>query len=219
MVQSVALAGGMAWGSGLRLYAVVSLAGLLGRFGYLKLPETLQVIQNPWVLGLAGALLVVEFLADKIPAVDSVWDAVQAFIRIPSGALLAALALGEHDPAWMAAAGLLGAAVTAGTQAAKSGSRAIINTSPEPFSNFAVSLGEDALAATSVWVAIVSPVLFLVALIVFIVFLIWFLPRVFRGLRALWNGIFGSDGIPSRIFRKLRGLWNGLFRRSAGRSG
>ncbi|MDR1709776.1 MAG: DUF4126 domain-containing protein [Candidatus Accumulibacter sp.] len=194
MVQSVALAGGMAWASGLRLYAVVLLAGLLGRFGYLKLPDTLQVIENPWILGLAGALFVIEFLADKIPAVDSAWDAVQAFIRIPAGALLAALALGDHDPAWMAAAGLLGGAVTASTQAAKAVSRALINTSPEPFSNLAVSLGEDALAATSLWAAIVYPVAFLAALIVFVVFLIWFLPRVFRGLRALWNGLFGSAG-------------------------
>jgi hypothetical protein len=194
LVQSVALAGGMAWASGLRLYAVVLLAGLLGRFGYLKLPDTLQVIENPWILGLAGALFVIEFLADKIPAVDSAWDAVQAFIRIPAGALLAALALGDHDPAWMAAAGLLGGAVTASTQAAKAVSRALINTSPEPFSNLAVSLGEDALAATSLWAAIVYPVAFLAALIVFVVFLIWFLPRVFRGLRALWNGLFGSAG-------------------------
>ena len=94
IVQSVALAGGMAWASGLRLYAVILTAGLLGRFGYLKLPEDLQIIQNPWILGLAGALFMIEFLADKIPAVDSVWDSIQAFIRIPAGALLAALALG-----------------------------------------------------------------------------------------------------------------------------
>jgi hypothetical protein len=191
LAQSVALAGGMAWASGLRLYAVVLLAGLLGRFGYLKLPDTLQILQNPWILGLAGTLFVIEFLADKIPAVDSVWDAIQAFIRIPAGALLAALALGEHDPVWMAAAGLLGGALTAGTQLAKSGSRALINTSPEPFSNIAASLGEDTLVAFGLWAALAHPLTFIVILGLFVLFLAWFLPRVFRGVRALWNGLFG----------------------------
>ena len=104
LLQSVALAGGMAWASGLRLYAAVLAAGTLGRLGYLQLPETLRILENPWILGLSAALFVIEFLADKIPAVDSVWDSVQAFIRIPAGAVLAALALGGHDPVWMLAA-------------------------------------------------------------------------------------------------------------------
>ncbi|MDR0578179.1 MAG: DUF4126 domain-containing protein [Candidatus Accumulibacter sp.] len=191
MAQSATLAAGLAWASGLRLYAVILLAGLLGRLGHLKLPDTLQILQNPWILGLAAALFLVEFLADKIPAVDSAWDGLQALIRIPAGALLAALALGEHDPAWMAAAGLLGGALTAGTQAAKSGGRAFINASPEPFSNLAVSLGEDALAVSGLWAAIAHPVAFIVLLGLFVLFLAWFLPRVFRGARALWNGLTG----------------------------
>lgn len=191
LAQSAALAGGMAWASGLRLYAVILLAGLLGRFGYLKLPDTLQVLQNPWILGLAAVLFVIEFLADKIPVVDSAWDTFQAFIRIPAGALLAALALGDHDPVWMAAAGLLGGVLTAGTQAAKSGGRALINTSPEPFSNLAVSLGEDALAAFGFWAAITHPMIFIVLLGLFTLFLAWFLPRVFRGVRALWKRVLG----------------------------
>lgn len=191
LVQSVALAGGMAWASGLRLYAVILSAGLLGRFGYLQLPDTLQVIQNPWILGLAGVLFVVEFLADKIPAVDSAWDGIQTFVRIPAGALLAALALGDHDPAWMAAAGLLGGTLTAGTHAAKSGSRALINTSPEPFSNVAASLGEDALVVSGLWAAVAHPLTFIVILGLFVLFLAWFLPRVFRGVRALWRGASG----------------------------
>ena len=192
LVQSVALAGGMAWASGLRLYAVILAAGLLGRLGYLQLPETLQILQNPWLLGLAGLLFVIEFLADKIPAVDSAWDGIQTFIRIPAGALLAALALGDHDPLWMAAAGLLGGTLTAGTHVAKSGGRALINTSPEPFSNLTASLGEDALVASGLWAAIAHPVAFIVVLGLFVLFLAWFLPRALRGVRALWRGVFGA---------------------------
>ena len=191
LLPSVALAGGMAWASGLRLYAAVLAAGLLGRFGYLQLPETLRILENPWILGLAAILFVIEFLADKIPAVDSAWDSLQAFIRIPAGAILAALALGDHDPAWMVAAGLLGGTLTAGTQAAKSGSRALINTSPEPFSNVTASLGEDALVAVGLWSAMKYPVLFIVGLALFVLFLFWFLPRIFRGVRAVWAVLSG----------------------------
>ena len=185
LLPSVALAGGMAWASGLRLYAAVLAAGLLGRFGYLQLPETLRILENPWILGLSAALFFIEFLADKIPAVDSAWDSIQAFIRIPAGAVLAAL--------------LLGGTLTAGTQAAKSGSRALINTSPEPFSNITASLGEDALVAVGLWSAIKYPLLFMIALGLFILFLFWFLPRIFRGVRAVWAVLSGrrSTG-PSR---------------------
>ena len=105
---------------------------LLGRFGLLTLPESLKVLENPWLIGLSGLLLVVELLADKIQLVDSIWDSVHTFIRIPAGAVLAALALGDHDPAIMVAAGLLGGSLTAGVHALKAGSRALINTSPEP---------------------------------------------------------------------------------------
>ena len=188
--QSVALAGGMAWASGMRLYAVLFTAGMLGRLGYLKLPATLQVLEDPWVIGIAGTLLVIEFLADKIPVVDSVWDSVQTFIRIPAGALLAALTMGEHAPALMLAAGLLGGTLTAGTHAAKSGSRALINTSPEPFSNITASLGEDALVASGLYTAIYHPVLFLVLLGIFVILLIWLLPKLIRGIRLTFGSFF-----------------------------
>ncbi len=194
MLQSVALAGGLAWASGMRLYAVLFVAGLLGRLGYLQLPAALQILENPWVLGLAGVLLVIEFLADKIPVVDSIWDSVQTFVRIPAGALLAALALGEHDPALMVIAGLLGGTLTAGTHVAKAGSRALINTSPEPFSNIAASLGEDALVVSGFMAAVLRPVVFLVLLGLFVVLLFWALPKVFRGvtmLRSAFSGLFG----------------------------
>lgn len=190
IVQSVALAGGLAWASGIRLYAVLFTAGMLGRFGYLQLPASLQVLENPLVLGVAGVMLTIEFLADKIPAVNSFWDGIQTFIRIPAGALLAALALGDHDPALMIAAGLLGGTLTAGTHAAKAAGRALINTSPEPFSNITASLGEDAMVATGLFAAFNYPVLFLVLLGIFIVLLIWLLPKVFRGLRLVFDRLF-----------------------------
>lgn len=185
-LQSLALAGGLAWASGMRLYAVVFLAGLLGRLGYLQLPATLSVLENPWIIGLSGVLLCIEFLADKVPAVDSAWDALQGFIRIPAGALLAALAMGEHDPALMVAAGLLGGTLTAGTFAAKAGGRALINTSPEPFSNVTASLGEDILTASGLWIAVAHPILFLILLGLFILLLVWLLPKIWRGIRAFF---------------------------------
>lgn len=192
IVQSVALAGGLAWASGMRLYAVLFTAGMLGRFGYLQLPQSLQVLENPLVLGVAGTMLLIEFLADKIPAVDSAWDAIQTFIRIPAGALLAALAMGDHDPALMIAAGLLGGTLTAGTHAAKAGSRALINTSPEPLSNITASFGEEALVASGLFTAFHYPVLFLVLLGVFVLLLLWLLPKVFRGVRLIFGRLFGK---------------------------
>jgi hypothetical protein len=192
IVQAVALAGGMAWASGMRLYAVLFSAGLLGRLGHVHLPAALQVLENPLVMGVAGLMLVMEFLADKIPAVDSVWDGIHTFIRIPAGAMLAALALGDHDPALMIAAGLLGGTLTATTHAAKAGSRALINTSPEPFSNIATSFGEDALVATGLFAAYQYPVVFLILLGIFVLLLIWLLPRLVRGLRLVFGRLFGK---------------------------
>ena len=191
ILQSIALATGMAWASGMRLYAVVFSAGMLGRFGLLTLPESLKVLENPWLTGLSGLLLVVELLADKIQLVDSVWDSVHTFIRIPAGAVLAALALGDHDPAIMVAAGLFGGSLTAGVHALKAGSRALINTSPEPFSNVAASLGEDLLSFSGFTLAVFFPILFLLALIVFVVLLVWLLPKVLRGVRLVLVRLFG----------------------------
>ncbi len=189
VLQSVALAGGMAWASGMRLYAVLFLAGALGHLGYLDLPASLSILENPWIMGLSGVLCLIEFLADKIAVVDSLWDGVQGFVRIPAGALLAALALGEHDPVLMVAVGMLGGALTAGTHFAKSGSRAMINASPEPFSNIAVSFGEDALVASGLWAAIFHPLLFVILLALFVLLLIWLLPKVYRAVRSALGGL------------------------------
>ena len=191
ILQSIALATGMAWASGMRLYAVVFSAGMLGRFGLLTLPESLKVLENPWLIGLSGLLLVVELLADKIQLVDSIWDSVHTFIRIPAGAVLAALALGDHDPAIMVAAGLLGGSLTAGVHALKAGSRALINTSPEPFSNVAASLGEDLLSFSGFALAVFFPILFLLGLTVFVILLVWLLPKVLRGIRLVLGRLFG----------------------------
>ncbi len=169
MAQTIALSAGLAWASGLRLYLVVFLAGVLSYFGYLHLPSTLAVLQHPLVIAVAGVMAFAELIADKVPAFDSVWDGFQTFIRIPAGALLAALALGDADPAWMVAAGLIGGTITAGTHFAKAGSRLAINTSPEPFSNWLASFGEDGLVLGGLWAMLASPVLFLVLLAVFMI--------------------------------------------------
>lgn len=192
ILQAIALGAGMAWASGLRLYAVLFAAGLLGRLGYLDLPSTLDVLQHPLVLGAAGVMLVVEFLADKVPALDSFWDALHTFIRIPAGAVLAALALGDHDPALMLAAGILGGTLAAGTHATKAGGRALINTSPEPFSNIATSLGEDFLVAGGLYTAFIHPMLFLILLVIFVALIAWLLPRIWRGVSLLLERITGA---------------------------
>lgn len=169
LIQTIALSAGLAWASGLRLYLVVFLAGVLSYFGYLQLPETLAVLQNPLVMGVAAVMAIAELIADKIPAFDSIWDSFQTFIRIPAGALLAAFAMGEVDPAWIVAAGLIGGTITAGTHLAKAGSRLAINASPEPFSNWLASFGEEGMVLGGLWAMLASPVLFLGMLAVFLV--------------------------------------------------
>ena len=183
--QSVALAAGLAWASGLRLYAVLFAAGLLARLGHLDLPASLHILLHPLVLGVSGFMFAVEFFADKVPGVDTLWDAFHTFIRIPAGAVLAALALGDHDPAIMLAAGLLGGTLAAGTHAAKAGSRALINTSPEPFTNIATSLAEEVLVAGGLYTAFSHPLVFLGLAAAFVLLLVWLLPRLWRGLRTV----------------------------------
>ena len=192
VLQTVALASLLAWASGIRLYFVVFAVGLAGFLGYLELPAGLKVLQHPWVIGSAAAMLLLEFLVDKVPAIDTLWDAVHTFIRIPAGALLAAGATGDTLTALTVAAGLLGGTITAGTHLAKAGGRALINTSPEPFTNWGASFTEDALVLGGIWFAFNHPLAFLVALAIFVAFLIWLLPKVWRGIK--------------RVFRALREL-------------
>jgi hypothetical protein len=183
IVSTIAAASGMAWASGLRLYAVVFLAGLLNRFGYITLPGDLSVLSNTMVLGVAGVMFCVEFIADKVPGFDSLWDAIHTFVRVPAGALLAAGALGQADPALMVAAGLAGGALASGSHFTKAGSRALINTSPEPFTNWTASFTEDAMALGGLYLAFTHPWVFFVALAVFLVLALWLVPKLWRGIR------------------------------------
>lgn len=193
-IAQVALAAGLAWASGIRLYAVVFLAGLMGRFGWLTLPSHLAMLEEPVVLAVAGVLLAVEFVADKVPAVDSAWDALHTFIRVPAGALLAAGALGELDPAWVAIAALLGGTLAGAAHATKAGGRAVINTSPEPFSNWGASLAEDLAVPLGFWLAVQHPVAFLVLLALFLALAAWLLPRLWRGLKSVLARLRAADG-------------------------
>jgi hypothetical protein len=182
-LSAAALAGGLSWASGLRLYMTLFIAGWFGRSGWIELPPALHVLQSPWVLALTGALLIVEFLADKVPGVDSAWDAIQTFIRVPAGAVLGAAALGQMGPEWSAAAALLGGTFAAGAHATKAGSRALINTSPEPFSNWAASFSEDFAVLGGLWAAFFHPWLLFAFLAIFFILAIWLIPKLWRGLR------------------------------------
>jgi len=195
-LHSVALAAGLAWASGIRLYATLFLAGALAHFGYLTLPPALEVLQHPLVLGASGVMTLGEFLADKVPAFDSVWDAVHTFIRVPAGAFLAAAALGQTDPAWIAAAAILGGMVASGAHLTKAGLRAVINTSPEPFSNWAVSAGEDLLVPIGFLAAIKAPILFLGLLAVFLIAAAWLLPKLFRAAKRIFARLVGGRPAP-----------------------
>ncbi len=193
MLHTVALASVLAWASGLRLYLVICAVGFAGQLGYVDLPAGLKVLQHPWVLAASGFMLFMEFFVDKIPGLDSAWDAVHTFIRIPAGALLAAGATGDTLSALTVAAGLLGGTITAGTHFTKAGGRAMINASPEPFSNWAASLTEDAMVPAGIWMAFVHPFVFLAGLAVFLALMIWLLPRLWRGLAAMWRFATGQD--------------------------
>jgi hypothetical protein len=207
-LQQMALAAGLAWASGVRLYAAVFIVGLLGRLGYVHLPVDLVLLEHDWVLGASGMLLIIEFLADKIPGFDSIWDSLHTFIRIPIGALLAWGAMSNSSPDLQLAAGLVGGMITSGTHLAKAATRAAINTSPEPFSNWTASFGEDGIFLGGLWLVFAHPLVFLVLLALFLALTIWLLPKLFRYLRNLWHRLRGraqsspnADPTPARPLR------------------
>ena len=193
---SLALITGLGWTSGIRFYAVLFLLGILHRSELHMLPASLEVLAHPWVIAVSGLLCITEFLADKIPGVDSLWDAVHTFIRIPGGALLAAAAVIDSDPGLALAAGLLGGTVAAGAHFTKAGSRALINLSPEPFSNWAASLTEDAATVAALWTLLKYPLVFLGLLALFVLIAACLLPRLWRGLRQLASGFKRNPGRP-----------------------
>lgn len=186
---------GVAWASGINLYAGLLVLGILGASGHIILPPDLLVLTDPLVICAAGTMYVIEFFADKIPGADNSWDAIHTFIRIPSGALLAAAAVGDVSPAVVTAAAIIGGGLSAMAHAAKAGSRILINTSPEPLTNWFASLGEDVAVIAGIWTALHSPLLFVFLLIAFTVFCIWLLPKIWRGVVKLftrYTNLFGT---------------------------
>ncbi len=194
LINTISLTMGTAWASGINLYATIFMLGILGANNVIALPPSLELLTNPLVIGAAGIMYFVEFFADKIPAVDSTWDAAHTFIRIPLGALLAAGAVGEVNPAVTTAAFLLGGTMAAGTHAAKAGTRVLINTSPEPFTNIAASVTEDVGVVGGLWAALNYPLVFIAFIVAFALFLIWALPKLWRGIKKVFGAI-------ARLFR------------------
>ena len=184
-LPELALALALAWGAGVRVYVVLFLCGLAGHLGWIELPGKLSLLSHPLVLGASGLMVSVEFFADKLPWLDSVWDAVHTFIRIPAGAALVAMAFSDNTAAVTAAAAILGGAVAAGSHFTKAGARGAINLSPEPFSNWAASLTEDAAVPLGLWMAVAHPVAFLVLLVLGVLGALLVLHWIMRGLAAV----------------------------------
>ena len=196
MISQLALAGGLSWASGLRLYLTVFAVGLLAKFGYITLPDSLSILTNTVVLSVAGVLCVIEFLADKVPYIDSAWDSIQTFIRIPAGALLAMGAINSSDPAIATITALLGGSLAGATHATKAGSRALINTSPEPISNLTASLTEESVLLTGGWLVFAHPALFIGFLCGFMLLLFWLLPKLWRSIKHVLGAV-GKINTPS----------------------
>jgi hypothetical protein len=184
---------GAGFSSGLNLYATVATLGLLERFHLIHLPDSLRVISNPFVLSIAICLYVVEFLADKVPYFDTVWDIVHTFIRPPAAALLAYGASGGISPSWRWAAALLAGGIALTAHGTKASARAAANTIPEPFSNWTLSLGEDVLAVWLSWLAAKHPVLTLGIVAVLLVISVFLLLRLFRFLRCAFHRVFSDS--------------------------
>ncbi|WP_101759627.1 DUF4126 domain-containing protein [Oceanicoccus sp. KOV_DT_Chl] len=189
LIATIALTMGVSWASGINLYAALLVLGIGGATGNIALPAELQVLQDPLVIMAAGAMYFAEFFIDKTPGVDSGWDTIHTFIRIPAGAMLAVGAVGDVTPALEVAAGIMGGGLAASSHFTKAGTRAIINTSPEPFSNWAASFSEDILVIAGLWAALNHPIIFLVIMAVFILLVIWLLPKIIRAIKAIINKV------------------------------
>jgi len=189
MPQLLALAGAIGWASGIRLYLVVLLTGLAGYLGWVPLPGGLSALAHPVVLAVAGFMVFVEFFADKIPGLDSLWDLVHTVIRVPAGAALAAGVFGADHTVLALVAALLGGGLAATAHAAKATTRAAINTSPEPFSNIGASLTEDALVPTGLWLAVWHPLVFAVLFVMVLVASVWLIRKSWRFLRGLFSRV------------------------------
>ena len=201
--QLIALAAALGWASGVRLYAVLFIVGAVGYAGWVELPEHLRILSHPLVLAASGFMVLAEFFADKIPGFDSLWDLVHTFVRVPAGAALAAGVFGDSPPAWTLTAAILGGTLAAGSHFTKAGARIVINTSPEPISNWAASFGEDLLVGTLVYLALAYPLAALAVIALLVMLSIWLLPRLARAIRGIilrlasWFGA-GTGEEPSR---------------------
>lgn len=189
LITTLSLTMGVAWASGINLYATISILGILGITGNIDLPEQLLVVQDPMVIGAAVFMYAVEFFADKTPGVDTGWDAMHSFIRIPAGVLLAAGAVGDVNPAMVIVAGILGGTISATSHMIKAGSRVLINTSPEPFTNWTASVAEDFAVITGLFTALHYPFIFLSLFFVFILLSIWLIPKLWKGIRTILKKI------------------------------
>jgi hypothetical protein len=189
--QLLAIAAALGWASGLRLYAVVFLTGLAGFMGWVDLPAGLKVLQHPAMLGASGLMLFIEFFADKIPGVDTLWDLVHTVVRIPAGAMLAASVFGADQATWATVAALLGGTLAATSHVAKATTRAAVNTSPEPFSNVAMSLLGDGIVPVALWLSWTHPLVFFAALAVALVVMVAAIVLLAKFLRALVRRVAG----------------------------
>jgi len=193
IAQLIALAAVLGFASGIRLYAVLLVVGLVGYAGWVQLPSGLAILQHPWVIGAAAAMFLVEFVADKVPGVDSVWDTIQTFIRIPAGAALAAGVFGAMDSAaWTTVAAILGGTLAATSHFTKAGTRAAANTSPEPFSNVGLSVAEDITTAGLLWLVLTYPLVALAVVVVLVVLAAWLLPKLIRFAVRVLKMVLGA---------------------------
>jgi hypothetical protein len=203
-LPTLSLALGSAWTSGINLYATVTILGLMQKFGVTHLPGGLDVLDNWWIIGVAGLLNAVDFYADKIPYVDSVWDVVHTFIRVPAGAIVAYGATNQMDSSVHVIATLLGGGLALSSHGTKAALRAGANLSPEPVSNWVLSIVEDIIAIAGTILAVIAPVLIAIVLIIFLIFFFWFFPKVVRAMRRIMNAvraIFRGESF-SQIARK-----------------
>lgn len=189
LITTISLTMGVAWASGINLYATIGMLGFLGLTGNIVLPDQLQILQDPLIIAAAAFMYAVEFFADKTPGVDTGWDALHSFIRIPAGVMLAAGAVGDVNPAMVIVAGILGGSISATSHMVKAGSRVLINTSPEPFSNWTASVAEDIAVIGGLYTALHYPLVFVVFFVLFIALSIWLIPKLWRGIKILFAKI------------------------------
>ncbi|MEX2272848.1 MAG: DUF4126 domain-containing protein, partial [Vicinamibacterales bacterium] len=185
-VETLGRAMGFAFAAGLNLYASVAILGLASRFGWVQLPPQFDVFNHDWVIAAALVMYVIEFIADKVPWVDSLWDSVHTAIRPIGGALIAMTAIGDVSPALEGLAALMGGTLAAGTHLTKAGTRAVANTSPEPFSNWFLSLGEDLFVVGLGWLALQYPVAALVVVAILSATILIFISLIIRWARRRW---------------------------------